>query len=118
MTSEHLKLRLGSAFFAVAAMTTAALQPAEAQAPSQLPPYMNIIVGSPPPAETAKQDILALNTAMFGLYGNSGKVFQRNIMGQHPIILALFSGAGAASSFIGPDRNRSKRPPCRWSINC
>src|SRR5262245_18700978 len=94
MTSEHFKSRLGFSFLAVAAMTTAARQPAPAQAQSQLPPSTNIMVGSPPPAETAKQDILALNTAMFGLYGNSGKVFQRNILDQHPIILALFTGAG------------------------
>jgi hypothetical protein len=110
MTSEHLKLRLASVFFAVAAMTPAALQPAQAQAQSQLPPYMNIIVGSPPPAEVAKQDILALNTAMFGLYGNSGKVFQRNIMGQHPIILALFSGAGGRLILYRPGQQPLEAP--------
>src|SRR6185503_8612012 len=86
--------RLGGAFLTAAAMAAAGPQWAHAQGQSQAPPYMNIMVGSPPPAETAKQDILALNTAMFSLYGASGKVFQRNIMGQHPIILALFSGAG------------------------
>ena len=114
MTKEHFKLRLGSVFFAVAVMTTAALQLAHAQAQvqgqSQLPPYMNIFVGSPPPAETAKQDILALNNAMFGLYGNSGKVFQRNILDQHPLILALFSGAGGRFILYRPGQQPLEAP--------
>jgi len=45
-------------------------------------------------AETATGNVLALNTAMFELYGNAGKLFQKNILNQHPIILGLFSGAG------------------------
>jgi hypothetical protein len=61
-----------------------------------LPPYMNIIVGGQPPSagDTARQNVLALNAAMFGLYDNSGRTFRRNILAQHPVILALFSGAG------------------------
>ncbi len=45
-------------------------------------------------AATSTDDVLALNTAMFELYGNAGKVFQKNILSQHPVILGLFSGAG------------------------
>ncbi len=45
-------------------------------------------------AATTADDVLALNTAMFELYGNAGKVFQKNILSQHPVILGLFSGAG------------------------
>jgi hypothetical protein len=65
-------------------------------AAAELPPFMDIIVaGTPPsPAETAKQNVLALNTAMFGLYDDSSKIFRKNILDQHPVILALFSGAG------------------------
>jgi hypothetical protein len=46
------------------------------------------------PAETATNNVLALNTAMFGLYDAAGRVFQKNILAQHPVILGLFSGAG------------------------
>ncbi len=46
------------------------------------------------PAETAIKNVLALNTAMFGLYDAAGRVFQKNILAQHPVILGLFSGAG------------------------
>src|SRR5438045_4111385 len=46
------------------------------------------------PAETATKNVLALNTAMFGLYDAAGQVFQKNILAQHPVILGLFSGAG------------------------
>src|SRR3954452_18559487 len=46
------------------------------------------------PAETATNNVLALNTAMFGLYVAAGRVFQKNILAQHPVILGLFSGSG------------------------
>jgi hypothetical protein len=49
---------------------------------------------SPAPAETARQNVLALNTAMFGLYDESGRIFRKNLLAQHPVILALFNGAG------------------------
>jgi hypothetical protein len=38
--------------------------------------------------------VLALNTGMFELYGDAAKVFQKDILSQHPVILGLFSGAG------------------------
>jgi hypothetical protein len=47
-----------------------------------------------PPADLATNNVLALNMAMFELYGDAGKLFQQNILAQHPIILGLFSGAG------------------------
>jgi hypothetical protein len=46
-----------------------------------------------------------LNAAMFSLYGDSGAIFGKNILAQHPVILALFSGAGGC--FI------HGWPPCR-----
>ena len=63
---------------------------------ADLPAYMGVIVaGEPPaPAETAKQNVLALNTAMFGLYEDSGRIIGKNILAQHPVILALFNGGG------------------------
>ena len=69
---------------------------AMAQAQAEAPSFMNVITGGARPgaAETAKQNVLALNTAMFSLYGDSGAIFGKNILAQHPVILALFSGAG------------------------
>ncbi len=57
---------------------------------------MNVIVGgaAPAPAETARQNILALNSAMFGFYEESGRSFRKNLLAQHPVILGLFNGAG------------------------
>lgn len=66
-----------------------------AQADS-LPAYMQPIAGltSSSEAETATRDVLALNTGMFELYGEAAKVFRKNILSRHPVILGLFSGAG------------------------
>ena len=46
------------------------------------------------PAETATKNVLTLNSGMFELYGDAAKVFQKNILSKHPVILGLFSGAG------------------------
>jgi len=61
-----------------------------------LPTYMQPIAGLTPSSagETATKDVLALNTGMFELYGDAAKVFKKNILAQHPVILGLFSGAG------------------------
>jgi hypothetical protein len=61
-----------------------------------LPPYMAPIAGktSATPSDIATKDVLALNTGMFELYGDAAKIFQKNILSQHPVILGLFSGAG------------------------
>src|SRR6266705_3490584 len=61
-----------------------------------LPSYMAPISGHTvsSPAETATKNVLALNTAMFELYDNAAKIFEKNILSKHPVILGLFSGAG------------------------
>jgi hypothetical protein len=61
-----------------------------------LPSYMAPISGRTvsSPAETATKNVLALNTGMFELYDNAARIFERNILSRHPVILALFSGAG------------------------
>jgi len=86
-------MRHGCALLSSAvAFAIAAVFPAAAQQQPQTPPYMSVIVGGerPSAAETASQNVLALNTAMFSLYGDSGAVFGKNILAQHPVILALF----------------------------
>jgi hypothetical protein len=61
-----------------------------------LPDFMQPIAGvtSSTPTETATKNVLALNTGMFELYGDAARVFKRNILAKHPVILGLFSGAG------------------------
>jgi len=44
--------------------------------------------------DIATKDVLALNTGMFELYGDAAKIFQKNILSKHAVILGLFSGAG------------------------
>jgi hypothetical protein len=67
----------------------------EANAQS-LPSYMAPIAGttSSTPGDIATRDVLALNTGMFELYGDAAKIFQKNFLSNHPVILGLFSGAG------------------------
>src|SRR5262245_4583502 len=62
----------------------------------ELPSYMAPITGrnAVTAAETATNNVLALNTGMFELYGDAAKIFKRNILSKHPVILGLFSGAG------------------------
>jgi hypothetical protein len=80
--------------FGLALGTTAAgISPLPA---ADVPPYMEVLVGVQPqaPAETARQNVLALNTAMFGLYEDAGRILKKNILARHPVILGLFTGAG------------------------
>jgi hypothetical protein len=69
--------------------------PAAAKA-DELPPYMHPIAGSTVSSatDTATKNMLALNTGMFELYDGAAKIFQKNILSRHPVILGLFSGAG------------------------
>ena len=88
---------LGLKHLACATMTTIALGGSiGATKADELPGYMQPIAGhtASSPAETATKNVLALNTGMFELYGDAAKVFQKNILNKHPVILGLFSGAG------------------------
>src|SRR4051795_3237109 len=69
-----------------------------------LPSFMAPIAGrtDTTPAQTATKNVLALNTGMFELYGDAAQVFKRNILSKHPVILALFSGAGGRFMLYRP----------------
>src|SRR5438045_4487384 len=69
-----------------------------------LPSYMAPIAGktAATAADIATKDMLALNTGMFELYGDAAKIFQRNILSKHPVILGLFSGAGGRMILYRP----------------
>ena len=91
-----LTMALGAALWA----------PGSSNAQSAVPPYMDVIVGAtvPTPAMTAKQNVLALNTGMFELYGEAGQLVQGSILAQHPVILGLFSGAGGRFILYRPGK--------------
>jgi hypothetical protein len=77
------------------------------------PAYMQAISGAvhSSSAETATRNVLALNTAMFGLYDAAGHVFQKNILAQHSIILGLFSTAGGRFILYRPGMAPLEAPP-------
>ena len=79
----------------------------------ELPAYMKTIAGGInfSPAETATKDVLALNSGMFDLYDAAAKIFQKNILAQHPVILALFSGAGGRFILYRPGQAPLEAPP-------
>src|SRR3954447_18107230 len=80
-----------------AMLTSIALAGFDSTAKAQdLPVYMAPISGRTvsSPVETATKNVLALNTGMFELYDNASRIFERNILSKHPVILGLFSGAG------------------------
>jgi hypothetical protein len=68
------------------------LQARAQEAPSSLKPILRTQTASP--ADVGTQNILQLNASMFELYDASSRIFQRNLLAQHPVILGLFSGAG------------------------
>jgi hypothetical protein len=74
---------------------------AEAQTP---PAYMDVIMGraTATPAQVAEDNVLALNVAMFGYYDRALKLYQQRLLAQHPVILALFSGAGGSFTLYRP----------------
>ena len=86
--------------------------PAEAQAPGSVPDYLAGIIGTTPqtPPALATRDVLQLNTSMFALYDAAAKTFQENIMARHPIILALFSGAGGRMILYRPGKPPEEAP--------
>jgi hypothetical protein len=77
-----------------------------------LPAYMQPIAGqtASTPAETATKNVLALNIGMFDLYDAAAKIFQGNILAQHPVILALFSGAGGRFILYRPGQAPIEAP--------
>jgi hypothetical protein len=78
-----------------------------------LPSYMEPISGvtTTTPGDVATRDVLALNTGMFELYGDAGKIFQANMLARHPVILGLFTGAGGRFTLYRPGQPPLEAPP-------
>jgi hypothetical protein len=72
------------------------LAPGATASAQSLPAFMEPISGktTASPADIANKNVLALNTSMFELYGDAAKIFKKNILSKHPVILGLVSGAG------------------------
>jgi hypothetical protein len=85
---------------------------ASAQGTGSLPDYLAGITGTTPqtPAALATRDVLQLNASMFPLYDAAAGTFQSNIMARHPIILALFSGAGGRMILYRPGKPPEEAP--------
>jgi hypothetical protein len=84
--------------------------PARAQeAPPSLKPILRTQTASP--ADVGTQNILQLNASMFELYDASSRIFQRNLLAQHPLILGLFSGAGGRFILYRPGMAPIDAPP-------
>lgn len=63
------------------------------------------------PSEVATKNVLALNTAMFSLYGAAAQISKANLLAHHPVILGLFSGAGGRFILYRPREAPLEAPP-------
>ena len=97
------------AYATVTSIALLGLGPAYAQ---NLPSYMEPITGrtASSAADAATKNILALNTGMFELYDDAAQIFQRNLLSKHPVILALFSGAGGRFILYRPGQEPLEAP--------
>jgi len=100
------------AYATVTSIMLAGLAPAADAQSQALPPYMAPIAGrtASSPAETATENVLALNTGMFQLYDDAAKIFRRNILSKHPVILGLFTGAGGRFILYRPGQAPLEAP--------
>jgi len=125
MNANDLKSRffLRSTIALLLILNFSSVCPSSAQAaPGQtLPDYMDVIVGnaaSSTKSQVAEQNVLALDIAMFGLYDDAQMKFQKNFLGQHPVIMALFSNQGGTLMLYRPGKAPLEAPqvPVRYQI--
>jgi hypothetical protein len=87
---------------------------AESGSAEKLPDYMSVIVGNGSPmtkAEAAEQSVLGLDIAMFGIYDDAQRKFQKNFLAQHPVIMGLFSNQGGTLTLFRPGKEPVYAPP-------
>jgi hypothetical protein len=99
--------------FACAIATTLLVSPLAATA-AELPDYLwSTRSTQQPPSmrELATRDILQLNTSMFSLYKSASRIFHRNILDRHPVVLALFTGSGGRMILYRPGEAPEEAPP-------
>lgn len=74
---------------------------------------MKLIAGAPATPtkeEVATQNVLGLDIAMFGYYDRALEIFQRNLLAQHPVIMALFSNYGGHAVLYRPNEAPIEAP--------
>ncbi len=105
--------RLATGLVATVCAAGSASAQGTTQGTATLPDYLKAISGTtaPAPVDLATRNVLQLNVSMFGLYDNAGKVFRKNILDRHPLILALFSGAGGRMILYKPGQPPVDAPP-------
>lgn len=105
-----MALRIARLRFAIAALglIAAASPSGSADLSTALQPIAGTL--DTPPQAVANRNILALNTAMFELYGDAARVFQQNILSRHPVILGMFSGAGGRLILYRPGQEPLEAP--------
>jgi hypothetical protein len=116
MSISH-KLRSGlSGILLTASITGVGFSAAAAELPQYMQPIAGAVTTSE--GEVAANNVLALNIAMFELYGNASKLFQQNILAKHPVILGLFSGAGGRFILYRPGMPPLDAPsvPLRYQL--
>ena len=79
---------------------------------ADLPADIKALTGTPVRAapDVATDNFLRLNTTMFQLYGDAGRVFAANIKARNPVILALFSGKGGRFILYRPGQPPVEAP--------
>ena len=102
----------GSQVVATLVLTSALLGFAPAARAQTPPAYMNVILGhaTTTKAQVAEENVLALNVAMFGYYDRALRLYQQQLLAQHAVILALFSGAGGTFTLYRPGMTPLRAP--------
>jgi hypothetical protein len=107
-----MKLGKGAALRLAMAAIAAQMVCVSARA-DELPPEIAPIVRSSAgdAKAAATDDVLALNRAMFDLYGTAAEKLRGNILALHPVILGLFSGGGGRFLLYRPGQLPLEAPP-------
>ena len=74
---------------------------------ADMPDHMDIIVkngGPPSKVQVAPKNVVALNDVKFGIYADALETYKRNLLAQHPVILALFSPEGGRLTLYRPGK--------------
>jgi hypothetical protein len=121
MLTIRLSIRYALAFTLIFSLAGAGSCFAAPASDSGLPDYMNVIAGNGTEiskAAAADQNVLDLDIAMFGLYDDALAKFQKNLLSQHPVILALFSNQGGRLLLYRPGKPPLEAPqvPIRYQI--
>ena len=74
---------------------------------ADMPQNMDIITkhgGPPSKMQIAQKNVVALNDIMFSIYDDALETYKRNLLAQHPVILALFSTEGGRLILYRPGK--------------